>query len=85
MIPLNSNLTALKRSQIRTFTNLARQTPDCASLTIGEPNRILIPPRPSRLLPLLPCSRGQPTMRPIREPRSSALPLRIMKRTGAIR
>ena len=38
MIPLNSNLTALKRSQIRTFTNLARQTPDCASLTIGEPD-----------------------------------------------
>ncbi len=38
MIPLNQNLTALKRSQIRTFTNLARQTPGCVSLTIGEPD-----------------------------------------------
>ena len=38
MIPLNSNLTALKRSQIRIFTNLARETPDCAMLTIGEPD-----------------------------------------------
>ena len=38
MIPLNSNLAALKRSQIRTFTNLARQTPGCVSLTIGEPD-----------------------------------------------
>ena len=38
MIPLNQNLTALKRSQIRVFTNLARETPGCASLTIGEPD-----------------------------------------------
>ena len=38
MIPLNSNLSALKRSQIRVFTNLARKTPDCAMLTIGEPD-----------------------------------------------
>ncbi len=38
MIPLNSNLTPLKRSAIRTYTNLARQTPDCAMLTIGEPD-----------------------------------------------
>ena len=38
MIPLNSNLSALKRSQIRVYTNLARQTPDCAMLTIGEPD-----------------------------------------------
>ena len=38
MIPLNRNLSALKRSQIRVFTNLARQTPDCAMLTIGEPD-----------------------------------------------
>ena len=38
MIPLNSNLSGLKRSQIRVFTNLARQTPDCAMLTIGEPD-----------------------------------------------
>ena len=38
MIPLNDNLRGLKRSQIRTFTNLARQTPGCAMLTIGEPD-----------------------------------------------
>ena len=38
MIPLNSNLSTLKRSQIRLYTNLARQTPDCAMLTIGEPD-----------------------------------------------
>ena len=38
MIPLNSNLSGLKRSMIRVFTNLARQTPDCAMLTIGEPD-----------------------------------------------
>ena len=38
MIPLNQNLSSLKRSQIRVFTNLARETPDCAMLTIGEPD-----------------------------------------------
>lgn len=38
MIPLNSNLSTLKRSQIRVYTNLARQTPDCVMLTIGEPD-----------------------------------------------
>jgi len=38
MIPLNSNLASLKRSPIRLFTNLARETPGCAMLTIGEPD-----------------------------------------------
>ena len=38
MIPLNQNLSALKRSQIRVFTNLAKATPGCAMLTIGEPD-----------------------------------------------
>ena len=38
MIPLNHNLASLKRSQIRVFTNLAREAPDCAMLTIGEPD-----------------------------------------------
>ena len=38
MIPLNANLSTLKRSMIRSFTNLARQTPGCAMLTIGEPD-----------------------------------------------
>ena len=38
MIPLNQNLSSLKRSQIRVFTNLAKATPGCAMLTIGEPD-----------------------------------------------
>lgn len=38
MIPLNSNLSTLKRSMIRVYTNLAREVPDCAMLTIGEPD-----------------------------------------------
>ena len=38
MIPLNQNLNALRRSDIRAFTNLARQTPGCHLLTIGEPD-----------------------------------------------
>ena len=38
MIPLNQNLSALQRSQIRVYTNLARATPGCAMLTIGEPD-----------------------------------------------
>ena len=38
MIPLNQNLNALKRSAIRVYTNMARETPDCAMLTIGEPD-----------------------------------------------
>ena len=38
MIPLNQNLTALKRSAIRVYSNMAREIPDCAMLTIGEPD-----------------------------------------------
>ncbi len=38
MIPLNQNLNRLSRSPIRLYTNLARQTPGCAMLTIGEPD-----------------------------------------------
>lgn len=38
MIPLSSNLTPLKRSGIRLYTNMAREIPDCAMLTIGEPD-----------------------------------------------
>ena len=38
MIPLNQNLDTLRRSPIRVYSNLARQTPDCAMLTIGEPD-----------------------------------------------
>ena len=38
MIPLNQNLSALQRSRIRVYTNLAKETPGCAMLTIGEPD-----------------------------------------------
>ena len=38
MIPLNQNLSALKRSAIRVYSNMAREIPDCAMLTIGEPD-----------------------------------------------
>jgi len=38
MIPLNQNLLGLKRSAIRLYSNMARETPDCAMLTIGEPD-----------------------------------------------
>ena len=38
MIPLNENLYALQRSRIRVYTNMAREIPDCAMLTIGEPD-----------------------------------------------
>ncbi len=38
MIPLNSNLSTLERSGIRIYTNLARQTPGCILLTLGEPD-----------------------------------------------
>ena len=38
MIPLNQNLNGLQRSAIRVYTNMAREIPDCAMLTIGEPD-----------------------------------------------
>ncbi len=38
MIPLNQNLTLLRRSPIRVFTNLANETPGCIKFTIGEPD-----------------------------------------------
>ena len=38
MIPLNQNLSGLKRSEIRVYTNQAKATPGCAMLTIGEPD-----------------------------------------------
>lgn len=38
MIPLNSNLTPLKRSAIRTYTALAQQRQGCTMLTLGEPD-----------------------------------------------
>ena len=38
MIALNNNLSPLERSGIRRYTNLAKQTPGCILLTIGEPD-----------------------------------------------
>lgn len=38
MITLNNNLSPLERSGIRRYTNLAKQTPGCILLTIGEPD-----------------------------------------------
>ena len=38
MIPLNSNLSMLRRSGIRVYTNLAKTVPDCVMLTLGEPD-----------------------------------------------
>ena len=38
MIPLNQNLSALKRSAIRVYTNMAMEVPGCVMLTIGEPD-----------------------------------------------
>lgn len=38
MIPLNQNLSALKRSAIRVYTNMAKKVPGCVMLTIGEPD-----------------------------------------------
>jgi len=38
MIPLNKNLSPLKRSAIRVYSNLANETPGCIKLTIGEPD-----------------------------------------------
>ena len=38
MMPGNRNLETLTRSGIRVFTNLAKATPDCRMLTIGEPD-----------------------------------------------
>lgn len=38
MIPLNQNLSPLKRSAIRVYTNMAKEMDDCVMLTIGEPD-----------------------------------------------
>ena len=38
MIPLNQNLSPLKRSAIRVYTNMAKEVPDCVMFTIGEPD-----------------------------------------------
>lgn len=38
MIPLNANLSKLRRSGIRQYTNLAKTVPECVMLTIGEPD-----------------------------------------------
>ena len=44
MMPVNDHLSGLRRSAIRHFTNLARETPECVMLTIGEPDFDTPPP-----------------------------------------
>ncbi len=46
ILPMNRKLDRLERSQIRVFTNLARATPGCISLALGEPD--LPTPEPIR-------------------------------------
>ena len=38
MIPMNDQLTRLRRSGIRAYTNLAKTVEDCVMLTLGEPD-----------------------------------------------
>ena len=57
MKPGNNNLETLTRSGIRVFTNLARATPDCRMLTIGEPD--LPTPEPIKLAAMKALEEGQ--------------------------
>ncbi len=45
-LAMNRNLETLERSRIRVFTNLARATPGCISLALGEPD--MVTPEPIR-------------------------------------
>lgn len=51
MMDLNQNLTDLRRSGIRLYTNLARETGDCIMLTLGEPD--FPTPEPIKLAAML--------------------------------
>ena len=57
MMPGNKNLETLTRSGIRVFTNLAKATPDCRMLTIGEPD--LPTPEPIKLAAIKALEEGQ--------------------------
>ena len=57
MKPGNKNLETLTRSGIRVFTNLAKATPDCRMLTIGEPD--LPTPEPIKLAAMKALEEGQ--------------------------
>ena len=57
MIPINRNLDPLERSGIRVFTNLAKATPGCRMLTIGEPD--LPTPEPIKRAALQSLSRDE--------------------------
>ena len=57
MMPGNRNLETLTRSGIRVFTNLAKATPDCRMLTIGEPD--LPTPEPIKLAAMKALEEGQ--------------------------
>lgn len=43
MIPLNPNLSALQRSGIRRYSELAKEVPGCVMLTLGEPEAATAP------------------------------------------
>lgn len=57
MIPLNKNLSRMELSGIRKYTNLARQTPGCVMLTLGEPD--FDTPAPIRQAAMAALSQGQ--------------------------
>ena len=57
MMPMNHHLDPLERSGIRVFTNLAKATPDCRMLTIGEPDQPT--PEPVQQAALGALSRGE--------------------------
>ena len=80
MMPINHHLDPLERSGIRVFTNLAKATPDCRMLTIGEPDQAT--PEPIRQAALEALSRGEPTMPQTRARPLCAPPLPPLKRTG---
>lgn len=83
MIPLNSNLSPLKRSGIRVYTNLARETPGCAMLTIGEPD--LDTPQPIKDAAWEALTGAAPTTPPTRAPPPCVRRWRNTKLSGAIR
>ena len=75
MIPMNRNLLPLRRSPIRTFTNLANETPGCIKLTIGEPDGAT----PDAVVD----AAAAPTMPPTRAMRTCAVPSPPRRPPGA--
>lgn len=80
MMPINHHLDPLERSGIRVFTNLAKATPDCRMLTIGEPDQATRSPSVRRRWKPFPG--GKPTMPQTRARPLCAPPLPPLKRIG---